>query len=181
MKPLYCKGEQVEMRTYYWEHIKIMLMILLSHICQLSNLFAYQFLNKLTCAILMKLQIYFFRLVSFILILVVFIKASQLSSFPCWYLRYLWHIGGWSSSIYNKINWAFGHALKAKNLIGILHDFILDIMFYSYYLFCVYMFLCDNYLCDIVYLETYTHERWYLLIWYLICVCWDGMLSNFIH
>jgi hypothetical protein len=68
--------------TYYWEHIKIMLMILLSHICQLSNLFAYQFLNKLTCAILMKLQIYFFRLVVFIMILVACLKASQLSTFP---------------------------------------------------------------------------------------------------
>jgi hypothetical protein len=104
MKPLYCKCDQVEMRIYYWKHIKIMLMILLSHICQLSNFFAYQFLNKLTCAILMKLQIYFFCLVSFILILVIFIKASQLSSFPCWYLWCLWHICGWSSSIYNKIN-----------------------------------------------------------------------------
>jgi hypothetical protein len=28
-----------------------------------------------------------------------------------------WHISGWSSSIYNKINWAFGHALKAKILL----------------------------------------------------------------
>jgi hypothetical protein len=55
---------------------KIMIMILLSHICQFSNLIVYQFLNKLTCAILMKLQICFFLLVSFFVILVAFLKAS---------------------------------------------------------------------------------------------------------
>jgi len=142
MKPLYCKCEQVEMRTYYWEHIKIMLMILLSHICQLSNLFAYQFLNKLTCAILMKLQIYFFRLVSFVLILVVFIKASQLSSFPCWYLRCLWHVCGWSLSIYNKINWAFGHALKAKiSLVYCMTSFWISCSILSIYFVCTCFFV----------------------------------------
>jgi hypothetical protein len=72
-----------------------------------------------------------FILVSYFVILVVFLKASQLSSFPCWYMWCLRHVGGWSSSIYNKINWAFGHALKAKNLISILHNFVLDIMIYS--------------------------------------------------
>jgi hypothetical protein len=31
------------------------------------------------------------------------------------------------------------------------------------------------YLCDVVYLETYTHERWYHLIWYLIWTLCVGM------
>jgi hypothetical protein len=52
--------------------------------------------------------------VSFVVILVAFLKASELSSFPCRYLWLLWCFYGWSSSIYNKINWAFGHTLKAK-------------------------------------------------------------------
>jgi hypothetical protein len=71
---------------------KIMIMILLSHICQFSNRIAYQFLNKLICAILMKLQIYIFLLVSLFVILVAFLKAYQLSTFPYWYLWCLWHV-----------------------------------------------------------------------------------------
>jgi hypothetical protein len=122
---------------------KIMLMILLSHICQFSNLIAYQFLNKLTCTILMKLQIYLFLLVSLFVILVAFIKASQPSSFSCWYLWCLWHVYGWISSIYNKINWAFGHALKAKknSFVYCMTLFWISCSILSIYLVCTCFFV----------------------------------------
>ena len=74
--------------------------------------------------------------------LLTFSNASQLSSIPCWYLWCILVVCGWSSWMYNKINWAFGHAIKQKILIGILHDFVLDIMLFLVYLFCVCMFLC---------------------------------------
>jgi hypothetical protein len=131
-------NERILLGTY-----KIMLMILLSHICQFSNLIAYQFLNKLTCAILMKLQKKsFFCHISFFVILVAFLKASQLSSFPCWYLWYLWYVGGCSWSIYNKINWASGHALKAKiSLVYCLTLFWISCSIISIYFVCTCFFV----------------------------------------
>jgi hypothetical protein len=50
----------------FWEIYKIMFMIYPSQICLSSNFIAYQFLKFLTCAILMKVQIEFFLLVSFL-------------------------------------------------------------------------------------------------------------------
>jgi hypothetical protein len=109
-----------------------------------------------------------------------FSKASQLSSFPYWYLWCLWKFCGWSSSIYHKINWAFGHALKAKialvycvNLFGYHVLFLVSIL-------CI-IFLCDNYLCDVVYLETYTHEGWYSLFNVLFEPCVFGWNTKQYH
>jgi hypothetical protein len=50
--------------------------------------------------------------------------------------------------------------LLSKNLIGILHDFVLDIMlfFLCIYLVCACFFV-DKYLCDIVHLEKLIHIR----------------------
>ena len=50
--------------------------------------------------------------------------------------------------------------LLSKNLIGILHDFVLDIMlfFLCIYLVCACFFV-DKYLCDIAHLEKLIHIR----------------------
>ena len=61
--------------------------------------------------------------------------------------------------------------LSSKDLIGVLYNFVLDIMFYffSIYFVCTCFFV-DKYLCEIVYLETYTHERCYLSIFDILFV-----------
>jgi hypothetical protein len=119
------------MSAYYRQHIKsctwfsypiyVNLAILLHINSSISSYVQYWWSCKIS----------FFLLVSFFMILVAFLKASHLSYSPCWYLWCLWHVCGWSSSIGNKIKLGLWPCFIAKNLIGILHDSILDIMFYS--------------------------------------------------
>ena len=116
-----------------------------------------------------KCKLSYLFLYPFFVILVAPLKVSQLSSFPCWYLWYLWCVCGWSPWMYNKIKLSLWPCYQAKILIGILHDFVLDIMLFLVYLFCVCMFLCGEislWYCPLR--ETYTHKRWYISIWYLI-------------
>jgi hypothetical protein len=68
------------------------------------------------------------------------------------------HVGGWSSSIYNKKIWAFGHALKAKiSFIYCMTLLWISCSILSIYFVCTCSFVIIIFM--IVYLETYTHER----------------------
>ena len=108
----------------------------------------------------MKVEIELFLLVSLFVILVAFLKASQLSSIPCWYVLCILCVCGWSSWMYNEIKLSLWPCYSAKILIGILHDFVLDIMLYF---LCIYFvcacFLVDKHLCNIVRLEKLIHIR----------------------
>ena len=72
-------------------------------------------------------------------------------------------------------NWAFGHAFKQRSYWYVLW-LHLGIMLYS--LVSIFMCTCffsDKYLCDVVYLETYTHKKWYISSWYL-----NSLVSTFL-
>ena len=67
-----------------------------------------------------------------------------------------------------KENSALGHAFKQKSSWYVIWP-CRDIMLYC----CVVSILCVHVSLGIIlviplYLETYTHERWYISIWYLI-------------
>jgi hypothetical protein len=74
-----------------------------------------------------------------------------------------------------RLNWAFGHALKQKILLVFcMTSFWYHVLLFNIYFMCTCFFVV-KYLRDVVYLETYTHERWYLFIWYLIWTLCVGM------
>ena len=147
-----------------------MFMVHPSQICLSSNFIAYQFLKLLTCAISMKVQIELFILVSLFVILVAFLKASQLSSIPCWYLWCILCVCGWSSWMYNKIKLSLWPCYLSKNSYWYIAWLRLEYhTIFLAYLFCVCMFLCGEislWYCPLR--ETYTHKRWYISFWYLI-------------
>ena len=63
--------------------------------------------------------------------------------------------------------------LSSKDLIGILHDFVLDIIFYffSIYFVCTCFFV-DKYLRDIVYLKKLIHMRDDTSTIDIFFICW---------
>ena len=73
--------------------------------------------------------------------------------------------------MYNKINLSLWTCYQAK----ILLLYCMTLLWISCSLFGIY-FVCtcffeDKYLRHVVHLETYTHERWYLPIWYPFIYC----------
>jgi hypothetical protein len=59
-------------------------------------------------------------------------------------------------------------------LVFCMTSFWYHVLLLNIYFMCTCFFVV-KYLRDVVYLETYTHERWYLLIWYLIWTLCVGM------
>ena len=81
--------------------------------------------------------------------------------------------------IFNKINLSLWPCYQAKIfLLYCLTSFWISCSFFSIYLVCT-CFFEDKYLHDVDHLETYTHERWYLPIWYpFYILCGEVMLST---
>jgi hypothetical protein len=116
---------------------KIMLMIHLSHICQSSNLFAYQFLNKLTCAILMNLQDVVLLFGILICDTCCLYQSITTIFFP--FLIFVMSLTCLGLKFINtiRLNWTFGHALKQKKILLVFAWLHFDIMF-----FCLISILC---------------------------------------
>ena len=74
-------------------------------------------------------------------------------------------------SIYNKINLSLWPCYQANILfLYCMTSFWISCPFFNIYFVCP-CFYKDKYTHDVVHLEIYTHERWYLPIWYPFIYC----------
>ena len=135
-------------------------MIHQSQICQSSNYIAYLFLNKVTCAILMKLQIQFLIFVSFLGDTCCFLQCIPTT--PCSLSDSCDVFGVFVFevySIYNQINMSLWPCYQANILLlYYMNSSWISCSLFSIYFMCT-CFFEDKYLRDVVHLETYTHER----------------------
>ena len=85
------------------------------------------------------------------------------------------------SFLYHKRKLSLWPCYQAKIfLLYCLTSFWISCSFFSIYFVCTCFF--GEYFRDVVHLETYTHERWYLPIWYpLYILCVEVMLSTIHH
>ena len=135
-------------------------MIHQSQICQSSNYIAYLFLNEVTCAILMKLQIQFLIFVSFLGDTCCLLQCISTTSFSLSDSCDVFGVFEFEvHSMYNKIKLSLWPCYQAKILLLYCMTFLwISCSFFSIYLVCT-CFFEDKYLRDVVHLETYTHER----------------------
>ena len=135
-------------------------MIHQSQICQSSNYITYLFLDELSCAILMKLQIQLFLLVSFLCDTCCLLQCISTISFSLSDSCDIFVVSIFEvHSIYNKIKLSLWPCYQAKTLLlYCMTSFWISCSFFSIYFVCT-CFFEDKYLRDVVHLETYTHER----------------------
>ena len=133
-------------------------MIHQSQICQSSNYIAYLFLNKVTCEILMKLQIQFIILISFIYdtcCLLQYIPTISVSLSDSCDVFDVFDV----HLIYNKINMSLWPCYQANILLlYCMTSLGISSSLFNIYLVCT-CFFEDKYLRDVAHLETYTHKR----------------------
>ena len=147
------------MSAYLGVH-KIMLMIHQSQICQSSNHIAYLFLNEVTCAILMKLQIQFFLLISFLCDTCCLLQCISTTSFSLSDSCDVFYVLVFEDHLmHNKINMCLWPCYQANILfLYYMNSFWVSFSFFSIYFVCT-CFFEDKYFRDVVHLKTYTHER----------------------
>jgi hypothetical protein len=163
------------MRAYYWEHIKSCSWFSDPIYVNLAT-YCISIPQYLTCAILMNLQNV---VLSFgILICDTCFRYQSITTifFPLLIIVIFFDVFVFEVHQHTiRLNWAFGHALKQKILLVFcMTSFWYHVLLLNIYSMCT-CFCVVKYLRDVVYLETYTHDRWYLLIWYLIWTLCVGM------
>ena len=103
---------------------------------------------------------------AFQVILVAFLKVSQLSSVPFLLVVMSLMLCVWRPCMYHKIKLSLWPCFQAKVLlVCFMTYFGYHVLFRFIYFVCTCFFMY-KYLRDVVYLETYTHERWYIFSWY---------------